>query len=162
MDDWTWQEELNDAVGFSRVVHAISKSVSWPLTLTVHLKPASCLLLTCCTAPQAKLVVGHNMLLDVMHTIHQFYCPLPEVGASKPSSQWFSLVFAIVIDVVALFFFRIFKTLKKSQCVFSQGNHPSTDTCYVCFVGHFSQNIYIFLFADFWTQSWWPQRSPLR
>uniref|UniRef100_A0A4W4H2I2 Poly(A)-specific ribonuclease PARN n=1 Tax=Electrophorus electricus TaxID=8005 RepID=A0A4W4H2I2_ELEEL len=26
-----------------------------------------------------KLVVGHNMLLDVMHTIHQFYCSLPEV-----------------------------------------------------------------------------------
>uniref|UniRef100_A0A8C2YTN0 Poly(A)-specific ribonuclease PARN n=1 Tax=Chinchilla lanigera TaxID=34839 RepID=A0A8C2YTN0_CHILA len=24
-----------------------------------------------------KLIVGHNMLLDVMHTIHQFYCPLP-------------------------------------------------------------------------------------
>uniref|UniRef100_A0A8C7IU85 Poly(A)-specific ribonuclease PARN n=1 Tax=Oncorhynchus kisutch TaxID=8019 RepID=A0A8C7IU85_ONCKI len=47
------QEELNDAVGFSRVIHAISKS--------------------------GKLVVGHNMLLDVMHTIHQFYCVLPEV-----------------------------------------------------------------------------------
>ncbi|XP_056442464.1 poly(A)-specific ribonuclease PARN isoform X1 [Gadus chalcogrammus] len=46
------QEELNDAVGFSRVIHAISKS--------------------------GKLVVGHNMLLDVMHTIHQFYCPLPQ------------------------------------------------------------------------------------
>ncbi|KAF4075538.1 hypothetical protein AMELA_G00235570 [Ameiurus melas] len=46
------QEELNDAVGFSRVIHTISKS--------------------------GKLVVGHNMLLDVMHTIHQFYCPLPE------------------------------------------------------------------------------------
>uniref|UniRef100_A0A8K9XY97 Poly(A)-specific ribonuclease PARN n=1 Tax=Oncorhynchus mykiss TaxID=8022 RepID=A0A8K9XY97_ONCMY len=46
------QEELNDAVGFSRVIHAISKS--------------------------GKLVVGHNMLLDVMHTIHQFYCVLPE------------------------------------------------------------------------------------
>ncbi|XP_040001317.1 poly(A)-specific ribonuclease PARN [Xiphias gladius] len=46
------QEELNDAVGFSRVIHAVSKS--------------------------GKLVVGHNMLLDVMHTIHQFYCPLPE------------------------------------------------------------------------------------
>ncbi|KAG7262927.1 hypothetical protein CRUP_018930 [Coryphaenoides rupestris] len=46
------QEELNDAVGFSRVVNAISKS--------------------------GKLVVGHNMLLDVMHTIHQFYCPLPQ------------------------------------------------------------------------------------
>ncbi|XP_072240816.1 poly(A)-specific ribonuclease PARN [Leuresthes tenuis] len=46
------QEKLNDAVGFSRVIHAISKS--------------------------GKLVVGHNMLLDVMHTIHQFYCALPE------------------------------------------------------------------------------------
>lgn len=46
------QEELSDAVGFSRVIHAMSKS--------------------------GKLVVGHNMLLDVMHTIHQFYCPLPE------------------------------------------------------------------------------------
>ncbi|XP_072465640.1 poly(A)-specific ribonuclease PARN isoform X1 [Notamacropus eugenii] len=46
------QEELNDAVGFSRVIHAIANS--------------------------GKLVIGHNMLLDVMHTIHQFYCPLPE------------------------------------------------------------------------------------
>ncbi|KAJ4944250.1 hypothetical protein JOQ06_012795 [Pogonophryne albipinna] len=46
------QEEVNDAVGFSRVIHAISKS--------------------------GKLVVGHNMLLDVMHTIQQFYLPLPE------------------------------------------------------------------------------------
>ncbi|XP_073884376.1 poly(A)-specific ribonuclease PARN isoform X12 [Macaca fascicularis] len=26
---------------------------------------------------QGKLVIGHNMLLDVMHTVHQFYCPLP-------------------------------------------------------------------------------------
>uniref|UniRef100_A0A8C0FNK2 Poly(A)-specific ribonuclease PARN n=1 Tax=Bubo bubo TaxID=30461 RepID=A0A8C0FNK2_BUBBB len=48
------QEELNDAVGFSRVVHAIANS--------------------------GKLVIGHNMLLDVMHTIHQFYCPLPDVS----------------------------------------------------------------------------------
>ncbi|XP_054067525.1 poly(A)-specific ribonuclease PARN isoform X4 [Rissa tridactyla] len=46
------QEELNDAVGFSRVVHAITNS--------------------------GKLVIGHNMLLDVMHTIHQFCCPLPD------------------------------------------------------------------------------------
>uniref|UniRef100_A0A674K8Z7 Poly(A)-specific ribonuclease PARN n=1 Tax=Terrapene triunguis TaxID=2587831 RepID=A0A674K8Z7_9SAUR len=38
------QEELSDAVGFSRVIHAIANS--------------------------GKLVVGHNMLLDVMHTIH--------------------------------------------------------------------------------------------
>uniref|UniRef100_A0A2D4H544 Uncharacterized protein n=2 Tax=Micrurus corallinus TaxID=54390 RepID=A0A2D4H544_MICCO len=46
------QEELRDAVGFSRVIHALANS--------------------------GKLVVGHNMLLDVMHTIHQFYCSLPE------------------------------------------------------------------------------------
>ncbi|NXY74750.1 PARN ribonuclease, partial [Glareola pratincola] len=46
------QEELNDAVGFSRVVHAITNS--------------------------GKLVIGHNMLLDVMHTIHQFCYPLPD------------------------------------------------------------------------------------
>lgn len=45
------QEELNDAVGFSRVIHAIANS--------------------------RKLVIGHNMLLDIMHTIHQFYCSLP-------------------------------------------------------------------------------------
>uniref|UniRef100_A0A8D0Z468 Poly(A)-specific ribonuclease PARN n=1 Tax=Sus scrofa TaxID=9823 RepID=A0A8D0Z468_PIG len=45
------QEELKDAVGFSRVIHAIANS--------------------------GKLVIGHNMLLDVMHTVHQFYCPLP-------------------------------------------------------------------------------------
>ncbi|CAN2390635.1 poly(A)-specific ribonuclease, partial [Pristimantis euphronides] len=46
------EEDLNDAVGFSRVIHAISSS--------------------------GKLVVGHNMMLDVMHTIHQFYFRLPD------------------------------------------------------------------------------------
>ncbi|CAN0197567.1 poly(A)-specific ribonuclease PARN [Lampetra fluviatilis] len=45
-------EELQDAVGFTKVIQAISKS--------------------------GKLLVGHNMLLDVMHTVHQFYSPLPE------------------------------------------------------------------------------------
>ncbi|KAG8558312.1 hypothetical protein GDO81_016948 [Engystomops pustulosus] len=45
------QEDLNNAVGFSRVIQAISSS--------------------------SKLVVGHNMMLDIMHTIHQFYCQLP-------------------------------------------------------------------------------------
>ncbi|XP_041435224.1 poly(A)-specific ribonuclease PARN-like isoform X5 [Xenopus laevis] len=46
------REELDDAVGFSRIIQAISSS--------------------------AKLVVGHNMLLDIMHTIHQFFCQLPD------------------------------------------------------------------------------------
>ncbi|KAI2577247.1 poly(A)-specific ribonuclease [Homo sapiens] len=52
------QEELNDAVGFSRVIHAIANS--------------------------GKLVIGHNMLLDVMHTVHQFYCPLPALSLNFP------------------------------------------------------------------------------
>lgn len=40
---------------------------------------------------QRKLVVGHNMLLDVMHTIHQFYCPLPAVsGPSVDTSLSFN------------------------------------------------------------------------
>ena len=34
----------------------------------------------CLTFFQGKLVIGHNMLLDVMHTVHQFYCPLPAVS----------------------------------------------------------------------------------
>ncbi|KAK0149592.1 Poly(A)-specific ribonuclease PARN [Merluccius polli] len=64
------QEELNDAVGFSRVIHAISKSVG--VNFGFHnLKSIGC-------SDVGKLVVGHNMLLDVMHTIHQFYCPLPQ------------------------------------------------------------------------------------
>uniref|UniRef100_A0A7N6BP14 Poly(A)-specific ribonuclease PARN n=1 Tax=Anabas testudineus TaxID=64144 RepID=A0A7N6BP14_ANATE len=62
------QEELNDAVGFSRVIHAISKS--------------------------GKLVVGHNMLLDVMHTIHQFYCPLPEVNTQHAVLKYFEYLSA--------------------------------------------------------------------
>ncbi|XP_030780364.1 poly(A)-specific ribonuclease PARN-like isoform X5 [Rhinopithecus roxellana] len=63
------QEELNDAVGFSRVIHAI--------------------------ANLGKLVIGHNMLLDVMHTVHQFYCPLPApffyVGRDRHGQGSFSL-----------------------------------------------------------------------
>ncbi|KAK2164575.1 hypothetical protein NP493_1408g00000 [Ridgeia piscesae] len=45
-------EQLDDAVGFSKVIRMISQS--------------------------GKLVVGHNMLLDVLHTLHQFISPLPE------------------------------------------------------------------------------------
>uniref|UniRef100_A0A665TJG5 Poly(A)-specific ribonuclease PARN n=1 Tax=Echeneis naucrates TaxID=173247 RepID=A0A665TJG5_ECHNA len=71
------QEELNDAVGFSRVIHAISKS--------------------------GKLVVGHNMLLDVMHTIHQFYCSLPE--KSPPFTiNFFFYSFLCVKWVIYLFY----------------------------------------------------------
>ncbi|XP_054710712.1 poly(A)-specific ribonuclease PARN-like [Uloborus diversus] len=45
-------EELEAAVGFRKVMDLISQS--------------------------KKLVVGHNMILDLMHTINQFYFPLPE------------------------------------------------------------------------------------
>ncbi|KAL4240976.1 hypothetical protein ACF0H5_001758 [Mactra antiquata] len=44
--------EVDDAVGFTKVIKMISQS--------------------------GKLIVGHNMLLDVAHTIHQFLYPLPQ------------------------------------------------------------------------------------
>ncbi|XP_052241794.1 poly(A)-specific ribonuclease PARN-like isoform X2 [Dreissena polymorpha] len=44
-------DEIDDAVGFTHVIKMISQS--------------------------GKLVVGHNMLLDIAHTIHQFMYPLP-------------------------------------------------------------------------------------
>ncbi|GAB6021420.1 Poly(A)-specific ribonuclease pnldc1 [Chamberlinius hualienensis] len=44
-------EELNDAIGFSKIIKLISSS--------------------------GKLVVGHNMLLDVLHVIDKFCCRLP-------------------------------------------------------------------------------------
>ncbi|XP_077980043.1 poly(A)-specific ribonuclease PARN-like [Glandiceps talaboti] len=44
-------DELEDAVGFSKVIRLISES--------------------------GKLLVGHNMLLDCLHTLHQFIHPLP-------------------------------------------------------------------------------------
>ncbi|KAL0892772.1 hypothetical protein ABMA27_014478 [Loxostege sticticalis] len=45
-------EEFEDAVGFSKVARMISQS--------------------------EKLVIGHNMLLDVLHTLNHFFQPLPE------------------------------------------------------------------------------------
>uniref|UniRef100_A0A2K6UZS0 Poly(A)-specific ribonuclease PARN n=1 Tax=Saimiri boliviensis boliviensis TaxID=39432 RepID=A0A2K6UZS0_SAIBB len=67
------QEELNDAVGFSRVIHAIANS--------------------------GKLVIGHNMLLDVMHTVHQFYCPLP--ADLNEFKEMTTCVFPSLLGVVA-------------------------------------------------------------
>ncbi|CAH2241330.1 jg20498 [Pararge aegeria aegeria] len=49
-------EEFNEAVGFSHVARMISQS--------------------------RKLVVGHNMLLDVLHTLNHFFQPLPADYAS--------------------------------------------------------------------------------
>jgi poly(A)-specific ribonuclease len=45
-------QELDDAIGFSKVVQLISKS--------------------------GKLVVGHNMILDLLHTVEHFVMELPE------------------------------------------------------------------------------------
>ena len=44
--------ELDDAVGFTQVIRLISQS--------------------------GKLLLGHNMLLDIIHLLHQFYYPLPD------------------------------------------------------------------------------------
>ena len=49
------QQELNeisDAVGFTKIVKHIAES--------------------------GKLVVGHNMILDLLHLVNRFWCPLPE------------------------------------------------------------------------------------
>ncbi|XP_013143270.1 PREDICTED: poly(A)-specific ribonuclease PARN-like isoform X2 [Papilio polytes] len=48
--DKEW-EEFDEAVGFSKVMRMISQS--------------------------QKLIIGHNMLLDVMHTLNHFFQPLP-------------------------------------------------------------------------------------
>ncbi|XP_072029451.1 poly(A)-specific ribonuclease PARN-like [Amphiura filiformis] len=45
-------DEVDEAAGFARVIQILSES--------------------------GKLIIGHNMLLDIMHTLHQFSCPLPE------------------------------------------------------------------------------------
>lgn len=46
------KEMIENAVGFSTIMKMVSQS--------------------------GKLMVGHNMLLDLMHIVHQFSCPLPE------------------------------------------------------------------------------------
>lgn len=43
--------DLNNAVGFSRIIRLLSDS--------------------------GKLLIGHNMLLDLIHILHQFHAPLP-------------------------------------------------------------------------------------
>ena len=48
-----FQDELEEASGFASIIQILSES--------------------------GKVIVGHNMLLDIMHTLHQFSCPLPEV-----------------------------------------------------------------------------------
>lgn len=59
-----WQETLSDAQGFSHVVKAISDS--------------------------EKLVIGHNMLLDLMYMISQFLAELPEVRYQCHSNLYMS------------------------------------------------------------------------
>ncbi|KAK9508626.1 hypothetical protein O3M35_006146 [Rhynocoris fuscipes] len=46
------EEEIEDAVGFSKVVRLLSQS--------------------------GKLIIGHNMLLDICHIVHTFLDPLPK------------------------------------------------------------------------------------
>lgn len=64
------KQELEDAVGFSKVIEAIS-----------HYK---------------KLVIGHNMILDLLHVINRFCFELPEDYVNfKEAAQ---LVFPSIID----------------------------------------------------------------
>ncbi|XP_069839818.1 poly(A)-specific ribonuclease PARN [Dendropsophus ebraccatus] len=77
------QEDINDAVGFSRVIQAISSS--------------------------GKLVVGHNMMLDVMHTINQFYCQLPD--DMEEFKRLTNCVFARVLDTKLMASTQPFKAI---------------------------------------------------
>ena len=54
---------MDEAVGFCKVIHKISES--------------------------KKIVVGHNMFLDILYTLQQFVAPLPEDYDEFKVNVWF-------------------------------------------------------------------------
>uniref|UniRef100_A0AAQ5ZY03 Poly(A)-specific ribonuclease PARN n=1 Tax=Amphiprion ocellaris TaxID=80972 RepID=A0AAQ5ZY03_AMPOC len=75
--------DLDPCTGFQRKL--IYQTLNWKFPKGLHVETVETEKVSICfiftffdTFFGGKLVVGHNMLLDVMHTIHQFYCPLPE------------------------------------------------------------------------------------
>lgn len=118
----TRQEELNDAVGFSRVVHAISKSVSPrrnPFEMA-SLLGANALY---CSTGEAGGWSQHVAGRDA----HD-----PPVLLPPARGRPFNMLPAVVprvfaTDVIGLLL-RSFKTLKKSRCVSSRGKVLSQAT----------------------------------
>lgn len=92
------QELIENAVGFSQVVKMISQS--------------------------GKLVVGHNMFLDLLHVIDQFLCPLPEQFEDFKAT--ISAVFPRLADTKVMANTQPFRDLIPSSVLADLAKHIST------------------------------------
>ena len=93
------EEELVDnAVGFSQVVKMISQS--------------------------GKLVVGHNMFLDLLHVIEQFMCPLPELFDDLKATV--RAVFPRLVDTKVMANTQPFRDLIPSSVLADLVKHVTT------------------------------------
>lgn len=91
------QELIENAVGFSQVVKMISQS--------------------------GKLVVGHNVFLDLIHTIDQFLCPLPEHFEDFKAT--ISAVFPKLVDTKVMANTQPFRDLIPSSVLADLAKHVS-------------------------------------
>lgn len=92
-------EDIETAVGFSTVIKMISQS--------------------------GKLIVGHNMMLDLIHIIDQFFCPLPyDLEAFKSTVQ---AIFPRIIDTKLMASTQPFKDLIPSTVLGDLAKHVSAD-----------------------------------
>ncbi|XP_078344665.1 poly(A)-specific ribonuclease PARN-like [Oculina patagonica] len=91
------QELIENAVGFSQVVKMISQS--------------------------GKLVVGHNMCLDLIHVIDQFLCPLPEHFEDFKAT--ISAVFPRLVDTKVMANTQPFRDLIPSSVLADLVKHVS-------------------------------------
>ena len=92
------QELIDNAVGFSQVVKMISQS--------------------------GKLVVGHNMFLDLLHVIDQFLCPPPELFGDFKAT--INAVFPRLVDTKVMANTQPFKDLIPSSVLADLAKHVST------------------------------------
>lgn len=92
------QQLIDNAVGFSQVVKMISQS--------------------------GKLIVGHNMLLDLLHVIDQFMCPLPELFQDFKATV--SAVFPRLVDTKVMANTQPFRDLIPSSVLADLARQVST------------------------------------
>ncbi|XP_037093747.1 poly(A)-specific ribonuclease PARN-like, partial [Pollicipes pollicipes] len=96
------RERLDEAAGFCQVISAISES--------------------------GKTVVGHNMLLDLLHMVEQFVCPLPQSYADFRAVV--GCVFPSLVDTKVMGSTQPFRDLIPSttlgEMVVCLGTHPFT------------------------------------
>lgn len=92
-------DDIETAVGFSTVIKMISQS--------------------------GKLIVGHNMMLDLIHVIEQFLCPLPhDLETFKSTVQ---AIFPRIIDTKLMASTHPFKDLIPSTVLGDLAKHASTE-----------------------------------